>query len=308
MIFHRTDRVKVVMPRAALSAVFDDCDRFDRDETGGRLVGTYEEYPDGILVKVQSVIDSGPSAQRSNVSFFQDGEYQERKFRELEEIHPKIEHLGNWHSHHVNGYPTLSGGDVKTYKRIVNHRKHNTSFFYAVLVTDKNRKPAREEERYRVKHYFFRRGDDRAYEIPESMIDIADVPLLTATAGGAPSPQGATANAPAADILERGRDSALVASSYPRMRTFASKNGDLYWRGEIELADGSMPEIIVIEDASGPTFSYAAGLRNAPDSLRKAADEIQRQRFESAHAALLCTERGCNRALFERHAKRAQRK
>ena len=42
-----------------------------------------------------------------------------------------IEHLGNWHTHHVNGYPNLSGGDVATYRRIVNHELHNLDFFYA---------------------------------------------------------------------------------------------------------------------------------------------------------------------------------
>ena len=78
-------------------------------------------------------------------------------FRAIEASHPEIEHLGNWHTHHVNGYPTLSGGDKTTYFKTVNHEKHNTDFFYALLVVGKNRGG---NPRYAVKHFIFRRGDD----------------------------------------------------------------------------------------------------------------------------------------------------
>ena len=100
----------------------------------------------------------GPNAQRSPTYFLQDGDYQEKLFRAIEASHPDIEHLGNWHTHHVNGYPTLSGGDKTTYFKTVNHEKHNTDFFYALLVVSKNRGG---NPRYEVKHFFFRRGDRR---------------------------------------------------------------------------------------------------------------------------------------------------
>ena len=110
------------------------------------------------------------------MSFFQDGAYQERVFRQIESSHPEIEHLGNWHTHHVNGLQTLSGGDIETYHRTVNHRNHNTPFFYALLVTAKHRTsdPLR---RYSIKHYIFRRGDERIYEIPQRHVEIVDAPL-----------------------------------------------------------------------------------------------------------------------------------
>ena len=81
------------------------------------------------------VIEPGPEARRTRTSFFQDGDYQTEVFRRLEEQDPAIEHLGYWHTHHVNGYPRLSGGDVATYRRIVNHELQNLDFFYALLVT-----------------------------------------------------------------------------------------------------------------------------------------------------------------------------
>src|SRR6266705_1526506 len=119
MKYYKAKDVRVVLPKAALVAISDQCDRFDRDETGGRIVGTVSQNRDVILFTVQGVIDAGPRAERSAVSFFQDGKYQEQIFRELESAHPEIEHLGNWHTHHVNGLSTLSSGDITTYGRTV---------------------------------------------------------------------------------------------------------------------------------------------------------------------------------------------
>src|ERR1700676_4005561 len=126
MTFHRAKDVRVVMPEAALAAIFAECDGFDRDETGGRLIGTFVERNGKLTVRIAGVIEAGPQAKRSSASFFQDGQYQERIFRQVERDHPEIEHLGNWHTHHVNGFPTLSGGDIATYQRTVNHPKQHT--------------------------------------------------------------------------------------------------------------------------------------------------------------------------------------
>ena len=77
--------VRVSIHRAALESIFDECDRFDRDETGGRLIGTYETgRRGGLSVTVSGVIEPGPDATRSATSFFQDGDYQESVFRRLE--------------------------------------------------------------------------------------------------------------------------------------------------------------------------------------------------------------------------------
>src|SRR4051812_46658335 len=108
MKYHMAKNVRVVMPKAALATIFDECDRFDHDETGGRIIGSVAQDRDAAVLTIQGVIDAGPRAERSAVSFFQDGEYQEKIFRKVESTHPEIEHLGNWHTHHVNGLATLS--------------------------------------------------------------------------------------------------------------------------------------------------------------------------------------------------------
>ena len=140
----RAEGVSVVLRRSALDAIFDECDRHSDAETGGRLVGSYTTDGPKLQIDIWGVIEPGPSATRTATSFFQDGAHQERVFRTLEQQHPEIEHLGNWHSHHVNGLPTLSSGDRATYHRIVEHRLHNTDFFYALLVIAKQRRGARE--------------------------------------------------------------------------------------------------------------------------------------------------------------------
>src|ERR1700726_902690 len=119
MKFHSTNKVRLVIPKAALTTIFDECDGFDQDETGGRVIGTFEEGRGKLTIHVTGIIEAGPQARRSNVSFFQDGDYQEQVFRKIEDHHREIEHLGNWHTHHVNGLQNLSGGDVETYYRNV---------------------------------------------------------------------------------------------------------------------------------------------------------------------------------------------
>ena len=178
MKYRTARKVRVVLPQAALTAIFDECDRFNEDETGGRVIGYYSADPGGRLtIHVTGIIDSGSQTRRSPVSLFQDGRYQEGVFRAIERVHAEIEHLGNWHTHHVNGLHELSAGDVATYQRTVNHRLHNTSFFYALLVTSK-RKSMNPLSRYRIKHYLFRRGDDHVYRIARSRIRIVNEALV----------------------------------------------------------------------------------------------------------------------------------
>ena len=178
LTFLTARRVRVFLPKAALTQIFDECDCSSDDETGGRVIGFYSAGPDGWLtIRIGGLIAAGPRAKRSPVSLFQDGVYQIRVFRYLERFYPEVEHLGNWHTHHVNGLPALSTGDLVTYHRTVNHPLHNTSFFYALLVTSKRRSSGA-ASRYRVKHYLFRRGDGHAYRIARSRVQITNQELM----------------------------------------------------------------------------------------------------------------------------------
>jgi hypothetical protein len=298
MFRSKNSPVTVNIARAALESIFDECDRYNVDETGGRLLGTFHSNGAHLDITVNGVIDSGPSAQRSNTSFFQDGEYQEKVFRSIEAQHPDVEHLGNWHTHHVNGYPTLSGGDITTYHNIVNHKNHNIDFFYALLVVRKNSgKP-----RYDVRHYFFRRGNDNFQEIPHASVHVIDVPILIA----ALDTNTKSVHSPSADTRktasnpERAKDKEFFGEFYPRLKAqFSDKLGTFYWKGPLTLIDGSAIDIVAAESADGslPEYSIVTSSKNTTcaDTVAGYKDRT----FPAARHALVTFERDLNQALYQ---------
>jgi hypothetical protein len=295
--------VSVSIVRTALESIFDDCDKFDIDETGGRLLGTYKNRDGQLQIQVTDVIDAGPQAQRSPTFFLQDGEYQERRFREIEAKQPNIEHLGNWHTHHVNGYRTLSGGDLDTYFRTVNHDKHNTDFFYALLVVSRNRGGG---PRYTVKHFLFRRDDGNVYEIPDRDVHIVDVPVRPSTVNlMAATSARAEAVAPSlGENIERARDRDFFAEFYPELKSLMSKEtGAVYWRGPVTLIDDSQAGVVAMEDTKGEAFySIATSYKNP--AFAEVATQYRSRQFRSAREAVVNFERDLNRALYRetRHA------
>ncbi len=72
----------------------------------------------------------------------------------------------------------------------------------------------------------------------------------------------------------------------------------MYWRGPLELLDGSAVEVVLLEDSATAAPTYTVTLREPPAALRALAEEIAAVEFPSARAALIKTERSCNRALY----------
>ncbi|MGD0154720.1 MAG: hypothetical protein ABSB50_01390 [Terracidiphilus sp.] len=289
----------VSFARLALESIFDECDQHDSHETGGRLIGTYQKRASSYDIQVLGVLGPGPRAQRSATSFFQDGEHQERIFRKIEETHPEVEHLGNWHTHHVNGLSTLSGGDHATYHRIVNHHNHNTDFFYALLVVKKNdhRNP-----RYEVKHFFFRRDEGDVYEIPNYKVRIVDTPTLWPLGiDQAESPSTAPERPSQQPLItaERVKDQEFFSDFYPSLRPLLSKSaGAMYWKGPITLIDDSSAEVTAIENsADGESFYSITTDRKEPDFAALWAQYGERS-FRSARHAVLHLQDDLNRAIY----------
>lgn len=298
MKYHATNDIRLIIPKTALLTVFDECDGFDQDETGGRVIGTFREHEGKLEIRVTGIIEAGPQARRSNVMFFQDGAYQERIFREIEDQHREIEHLGNWHTHHVNGLQSLSGGDIETYHRTVNHRNHNAPFFYALLVTAK-RRSIDQLRRYTVKHYVFRRGYERIYELSSRQVEIVDAPLVwPATAGLSHGKREGEPKHEVRSNPNRVYDSKIVSEFYRGIRPFSNAKLGMYWRGPLELLDGSAVEVVLLEDSAAAAPTYTVTLREPPAVLRTLAEEIAAVEFPSARAALITAERSCNRALY----------
>jgi hypothetical protein len=290
----------IAIARGALESIFDECDMHSVDETGGRLLGTYREKDGRTEIEVRAVLEPGPNAQRSPTYFLQDGEHQERLFRAIEAQHPEIEHLGNWHTHHVNGLTTLSGDDKTTYFKTVNHEKHNTDFFYALLVVSRNRGG---NPRYVVKHFVFRRNDQTIYEIPAREVRVANIPVvgLPATHSAEvpdpapPPPHGQ----PAAPNPERAKDQEFFADFYHDLKPLLSKNGGaLYWKGPLTLVDGSCAEVVAMEDPGDPQRSYSIATSSKKPAIADVLARSRDQKFRSARHAVLHFERDLNQALY----------
>ncbi len=290
--------VTVSIPSLVLETIFDECDRYDHDETGGRIVGEIRRTADSPLeVVVTGVIEAGPNARRSSTSFFQDGDYQATIFRQIESATPEVEHLGNWHTHHVNGFPTLSGGDISTYRRIVNHKKHNLDFFYALLVVSRLA-GAEAASRYSVKHYILMRGDDSVYEVdPANVVITQDAPVWPLSSKPEPSRTGSRHSKEV-----RTRDSAIIPDLFPSLRPYWSKRaGTLYWKGKLELVDGSSVDVTVPEMDSqkdGEAYCYQVLAKNIPSPCVKAYEEFDGRQFGTAAQAVSAFERALSRSLY----------
>jgi hypothetical protein len=286
----RKSRFAISIARGVIDSIYDECDRFDSDETGGRLIGSYKANGEHRDVQVWGVLGAGPKAKRSPISFFQDGDYQEKAFRAIERDHQDVEHLGSWHTHHVNGLTTLSSGDLRTYHATVNHEQHNTDFFYALLVV---RKTPHRAKRYEIKHFLFRRNDDSVYEIPDEEVRIVEGPRASAS-----SESIHTADVQRAAVIpERAKDQEFFAEFYPRFKPAVAKQ-ILCWKGRLNLIDDSNVEVLAMETVDDAKSSYSIGVIGDSADRWKALKRYEDRSFRSARHAVLSLEGDLNREVF----------
>ena len=296
--------IHVEISGEVLESVFNECDRYDHDETGGRVVGHFSEDCGSLVIRAAGVIEPGPNARRTSTSFFQDGDYQTEVFRRLETKDPSIEHLGNWHTHHVNGYPTLSAGDVATYRRVVNHHLHNLNFFYALLVTNRN-KGRTGLDRYAVRHYALFRGDDAVHEILPTDVLVTDGPRIWPKGVNPPEHAPSAANAQgdgAPGIVEvRARDQSVLGVLCPSMEPrLSTRTGTFFWKGSLPLIDGTAIQIRVAEvEDDGELLYYPV-----VSSAAKDVAELCGKPFPSASHAVRALESRINRNIYESAIKR----
>lgn len=279
-------QIRVEIAGSVLASVFDECDRHHRDETGGRIVGHFAMDYGSLVLRANETIGPGPNARRSPTSFFQDGDYQTQVFRRIEARDPAIEHLGNWHTHHVNGYPTLSSGDVATYRRIVNHRLHNLDFFYALLVTHRNAERTG-LERYAVRHYVFFRGDDAVHEIQSKDVRVTDEPGVwptnDAASKGQPRADGVGTDDKSSPLEIRAHDQMMLRVLGPSLQPrLSARTGTFFWRGRLRLIDGSEADVRVVEVKNEDGLVYYPIVTSASEQVA----ELCETPFQSAAEAV----------------------
>ena len=291
--------VRVEIAEGVLESVFDECDRYVREETGGRIVGHFAVDGGNLVIQANGVIEPGPGARRTSTSFFQDGEHQTEVFRRIEAKDPSIEHLGNWHSHHVNGYPTLSSGDVATYRRIVNHELHNLDFFYALLVTQ--RKEGQSGlNRYAVRHYVLFRGDDAVREIPQADVQVTNQPKVWPTehrdSDDEPKKDQVKDDKAPGFMAVRARDQVVLEVLCPSLEPrLSTRTGTFFWKGLLSLIDGSAIEVRVAEVEDDARLLYYPVV--SPSTEQVAA--LCETPFSSAALAIRALESQMNREIYE---------
>ncbi len=287
--------VRVEIAERALQSVFEECDRYDSDETGGRMVGHFALERNTLVVRARGVIEPGPNARRTRTSFFQDGDYQTEVFRRIEAEDPTIEHLGNWHTHHVNGHPNLSGGDIATYRRIVNHELHNLDFFYALLVTAR-REGRSGLGRYAVRHYVLFRGDNEVYEVDPGDVRITDeATIWPKDAAGAGDGLETEPEQMERTVAVRAQDQQVLEVMYPSLRPrLSARSKTFFWKGPLPLIDGTEAELRILEVEDDEGLAYH--LRVSPASAEAA--ELCETPFRSASEAVRALELRLNRAIY----------
>jgi hypothetical protein len=296
--------VQISICKGVLEAIFDECDKYDAQETGGRIIGYYKYEDETLNIQACGLIGSGPNARRSPVSFFQDGNHQEFIFRKIEAEHPDIEHLGNWHTHHVNGLDNLSSGDVDTYKKIVNHEKHNTDFFYALLIVAKNQSLFN-RERYKVKHFLFKREESVFYEVPKSKVKIINKsPIFIdrdkANASAERTTPQVLYNDPTVNNI-RSIDREIMSDVYSDLKPFFSRKAEsLYWKGRLTLIDDTFVELLMSEFINRNKPSYSITLTGPSANRFKCRELYLNKSFDSALKAVLSFERDLNREIFKK--------
>ncbi|MGY3353551.1 hypothetical protein ACVWZK_000214 [Bradyrhizobium sp. GM0.4] len=193
----------------------------------------------------------------------------------------------------------MSGGDKTTYTKTVNHAKHNTDFFYALLVVKKNQ---RGDPRYQVKHFFFRRGDPNIYEVAAADVTIKNLPLYTVEDRKTPTASGKL-RAEGGTNVERATDQQFFAEFYPDLKPmFSKKIGVPYWKGLFPLIDGSLVDIVAIESVDGapPTYTITMAGKNAV--IAEMSPQYQDRQFPSARHAVIQLQRDLNQALYRAKA------
>lgn len=139
------NRLEVLIHRDVLVGVRHAIAANPKVEVGGKLVGFIDRaasasaapWPAGLRLRVVASIDPGPQAVRTATQLIPDGRYQADVLVRLRDQDPSLAFVGTWHSHHPNGFPTLSPGDLDSYRSTVADQRFENPFLFASLALDR---------------------------------------------------------------------------------------------------------------------------------------------------------------------------
>lgn len=111
----KAKKEKIVwLKKSVLEMIMDEMNKWYPNETGGVLIGYWNENQPVIT----QLIDGGPNAVRSKTSFIPDHKYQVDVISKIYKSSNRIEtYLGDWHTH-PDAKAYLSSTDKKTFNLI----------------------------------------------------------------------------------------------------------------------------------------------------------------------------------------------
>jgi len=263
-------------------------------EEGGKFLGTIIENKHQLKIKIFSYIDAGPRVSNSQTHIVPDGEHQEYLFRIIEGYDPNIEHIGSWHSHHCNGYPELSPGDIQGYKHNVNDRNFNLNWFFVMLITKVSKHGVE------AKYYLFQRGSENFYELDKTDVSIVNQEykyenILREVEQSTYSHRNQNrSELPTTDYRENNRtwenfmmdiraeDKAWIEKNFRLYRTYRNKKDDsIYWRVNVPLSDRDNLEVTYAYPTKSDVEKHASVVvyYQSQEVLRSKID-LDENRFE----------------------------
>lgn len=104
---------------AALAYIFEESERRFPQETGGILIGRFEQQ----CVSIEYAVAPGPDAEHNASGFKRDGEYSQNILDYIvADSRGRVDYIGEWHSHPVVSGPSQK--DIVAMRWIANNRKY----------------------------------------------------------------------------------------------------------------------------------------------------------------------------------------
>jgi len=99
---------------------------------------------------------------------------------------------------------------------------------------------------------------------------------------------------------ERVKDQEFFSDFYPSLKALFSKSANaLYWKGSVELVDGSRAQVVAIENSDTGTPAYSITTDFQQQRLAELIEKYKSHPFKSARHAVLAFQADLNRALYQ---------
>jgi integrative and conjugative element protein (TIGR02256 family) len=103
----------------ALAYILEESERMYPQETGGILIGRFEQN----CVSIEYAIAPGPDASHTVSGFKRDGNYSQDMLDSIvASSGGQVDYIGEWHSHPVASGPSLK--DIMAMRWIINNKKY----------------------------------------------------------------------------------------------------------------------------------------------------------------------------------------